>query len=133
MDWEASEFWGPIVAGAVLIVIGLAELLKYRRFHQRARNADGIVVDMSCGVAAYAGPVAYHPVLQFRTREGRVVRATSRVGSYPAPAQIGERVKVAYDPRDPEVAEIVGLECTRRALLCVLVAAGGLLVGSAWL
>jgi Protein of unknown function (DUF3592) len=133
MDWEASEFWGPIVAGAALIVIGLTELLKSRCFRHRARKAEGIVVDMSCGFAACAGPVAYHPVLQFKTREGRIVRATSRVGSYPAPAQMGERVPVAYDPCDPKVAEIVGLECTRRALLCVLIAAGGLLVAFAWL
>jgi hypothetical protein len=129
---ESTNFWGPLVAGGTLIVLGLVHLLKYRDFRRHAQHTDGIVVDLRCEVATQAGQI-YYPVLEFRTRAGEAMRATSRVGSSPVRAGMGERVTVRYDPRDPQEVEIVGTGGARLALLCLLVLGGAMMVGLAWL
>jgi regulator of protease activity HflC (stomatin/prohibitin superfamily) len=52
------------------------------------------------------GGGGYHPVVRFRTADGRVVQTHTRVGGLASRARIGTRVKVIYNPRVPEDAVI---------------------------
>lgn len=44
---------------------------------------------------------SYYPVVSFRAADGQEVRARTRSGRVPAPARVGQRVQVIYDPRNP--------------------------------
>ncbi|WP_141952621.1 DUF3592 domain-containing protein [Actinoallomurus bryophytorum] len=48
----------------------------------------------------------HFPVVDFAVESGRNIRATSRVGKVPSiwrpPFRIGEQVRIAYDPNDPD-------------------------------
>jgi hypothetical protein len=127
------DFWAPLFAGIGLIVVGATQLLKYRDFRSRAERVPGVVVDMSESLMGQYHSTRYHPVLEFTTRGGRRVRTTMQAGSRPAPAQVGDSVVVAYDPDEPEAAEISGKGWIRVLVLVALMLAGCLFVLLAWL
>lgn len=79
------------------------------------------------------------PVVRFTLPDGRVVEAETLTGSMPAPARVGERVEVHYDPADPQrvnlargLAQPGNLGCLTTALGAGLVGTG-LLVLAGWL
>ncbi|WP_425551216.1 DUF3592 domain-containing protein [Actinoallomurus vinaceus] len=81
------------------------------RFRRRAIRATGRVVALKPGgtllrwVDYESWDVRYFPVVEFTTRQGRAVRATSSVGrrrGTPLPShRIGSKIPIAYDPDDP--------------------------------
>lgn len=78
------------------------------------------------------------PVVRFTLPDGRVVEAESMTGSMPAPAQVGDRVEVRYDPEDPRrvnlasgLAQPGNLGCLTAVLAAGLVGVG-LLVIAGW-
>lgn len=78
------------------------------------------------------------PVVRFTLPDGRVVEAETMTGSMPAPAQVGERVEVRYDPEDPRrvnlargLAQPGNLGCMTTVLAGGLVGVG-LLVIAVW-
>jgi hypothetical protein len=127
------DFWGPLAAGIVFILAGVAQLVKYCAFSHRAQRAPGVVIGMSETLTGRYGTSLYHPVLEFTTHEGRRVRTTMQVGSRPAPAQVGDQVIVAYDPHEPESAEISGTGVLRLVLSAAFVLGGLLFMCFAWL
>ncbi len=78
------------------------------------------------------------PVVRFSLPNGRVVEAETLIGSMPAPATVGERVQVRYDPADPERVNLAAGPAQPGALgaLWTALAVGligiGLLVLLAW-
>lgn len=128
----AKDFWGPLAAGSFLILVGVLELLKYRGFRDRAERVTGTVVDMRHGLTLKHGYL-YYPVIEFMTRSGRRIRTASRVGSKPAQAKVGEQVTIAYDPQNPEAAEIAGQGGVRIAVLVLVVLAGIFFIVLAWM
>jgi Protein of unknown function (DUF3592) len=120
---RAKDFWGFLAMGIVFTLVGGVQLLQYRRFRSRAARVPGVVADLHHGVSATAGDL-YYPVLAFTTRDGRPVRASTRVGAKPALAQVGDQVTVAYDPHNLEEAEIEGKGWVRVALLRLFVLIG---------
>jgi hypothetical protein len=109
--------------GIVFTLMGGVQLLRHRRFSSRAARAPGVVADLWYGVSAISGDL-YYPVLEFTTRDGRHVRAPMRLGTKPALAQVGDQVTVAYDPLNPEEAEIEGKGWVQVALLWLFVLLG---------
>jgi Protein of unknown function (DUF3592) len=118
-----ADFWGPLIAGIFLIVIGGAETIKYLRFRRRAEQVPGVVVEMREGTNIKYG-VLYYPVLEFTTRGGRQIRTTTRLGTRPPQAQVGDRVAVSYDPHNPVEAEIATKEFIRLVVALLLVFGG---------
>jgi len=56
------------------------------------------------------GMTLYHPQVTFVTpRDGRPVNFRSRIGLWPSPFAVGEKVTVAFDPADPGTAKIVSI------------------------
>ncbi|GAB1817587.1 DUF3592 domain-containing protein [Herbidospora sp. RD11066] len=139
-----------VVIGLVLEFIGLHLLAQGRSVLRASRAflavavaAEGEVVRLvasRAGVAQRPRPAhVYLPVLRFRTAEGRIVEARSPVGSNPAPAAKGDRVRVLYDPADPanvRIDDVRGHGVTTGRWLVgigvvVLVAAFGVVVSAA--
>lgn len=76
------------------------------------------------------------PVVRFTLPDGRVVEAETMTGAMPAPARVGERVEVRYDPDDPRrvnlargLAQPGNLGCLTIALAVGLVGVGLLVIG----
>jgi uncharacterized protein DUF3592 len=99
-----------IAFGAVFAVIGIAIAVSGARFRRGARRVQGTVTglravasrtDPSTGpVGGTTGP-HYRPVVKFTTLDGREVEAESMLAANPAPARVGDTVRVFYDPGDP--------------------------------
>lgn len=66
--------------------------------------AEGTVIELVAR-AGRRGSI-YCPVVEFGMPSGQRVRFTSEFGSRPAGYQVGQRVKVRYDPADLQKAEI---------------------------
>jgi hypothetical protein len=120
---RSRDFWGLLAMGIVFTLMGGVQLLRYRRFRSRTARVPGVVADLRHGVSAISGDL-YCPVLEFMTRDGRHVRAPMRLGTKPALAQVGDQVTVAYNPLNPEEAEIEGKGWVQVALLWLFVLLG---------
>ena len=77
------------------------------------------------------GGGAYHPVVAFRTADGRVVRTHTRIGGLASRPRIGTTVQVVYNPHVPEDAAIDSLLArgTMGGVVCMLVGVGLLVFG----
>jgi hypothetical protein len=75
-------------------------------FIGRAVEADGEVIDLDRSRSSSSSSTTYRPVVAFTTATGKRVEFTSSVGSSPPSHRVGERVKVLYQPADPQSARI---------------------------
>ncbi len=94
---------GLVLAGLVIGVLGFHFLLDSRRFYARATaTADGVVVDV---VESNSGEnTAYFPVVRFVTPFEQTVEFKS--DSTDRDYQLGDSVRVRYDPRNPQDARL---------------------------
>jgi hypothetical protein len=137
-----------LAAGLVAIVAGLYFGLQGRRqrasgaaFTASAATATAEVTDLRLRHQRYNrkhDDGFWLPVVRFTLPDGRVVEAETMTGSMPAPAQVGDRVDVRYDPEDPRrvnlargLAQPGNLGCLTTALAAGLVGVG-LLVIAGW-
>lgn len=79
-------------------------VLETRRFLDRAAAAPGQVIDLAEKRSTSNGKtsVSWHPVVSFRSADGRERRFRSGAGSSPPSYRVGEAVTVLYDPAAPE-------------------------------
>lgn len=118
--WEERGLW-VFVVGLAFVAAGGWGLYRDRRLSRRGERAPGVVVDHHWRAPSNI----CHLVVEFRTADGQVARASTGVGSKPPAAAVGERVPVVYDPEDPKRVEVDSW--TGRALwMPVLVGVGGL-------
>ncbi len=75
-------------------------------FISRAVEADGEVIDLDRSRSSSSSSTTYRPVVAFTTATGKRIEFTSSVGSSPPSHRVGERVKVLYQPGDPQSARI---------------------------
>jgi hypothetical protein len=92
--------------GVGMLIWGGLMLLNDRRFAATAGHAEGVIVD---NVSHREGEdwIAYH-VISFRTAEERAIRfeaPQNDVGLFGG-SHIGGRVRVAYDPKNPQDARV---------------------------
>jgi hypothetical protein len=99
-----------------------------RRLSGAGQRVTGVVVDLrwrSSGGDVGTGVTRIcHPVLEFRTADGQVVRAETRHGSSRVLVRPGEQVPVIFDPANPAHAEIDDKNHRAIWLPVVLVVAG---------
>lgn len=69
-------------------------------------SAVGTVVELTNQVTASGRASLICPVVEFTASSGGKIRFTSDFGSRPAGHNIGQSVKIRYDPLDPQHAEI---------------------------
>ena len=73
----------------------------------RQRQSGDYVVDRNPADGVKIKPkYLYRPVIAFKTEAGRTVKFTASVASRPKPFQVGDEVKVIYDPDQPKKAQI---------------------------
>jgi len=104
----------PIFVGLLFFVIGLVVLigsvvaiLKTRSRIANSLSADGLVTAFATemGRSGYL----YYPVVQFKIPSGQTISFQSSVGTSRAGYSVGQQVKVLYDRRNPQEAEIDAL------------------------
>ncbi|MFX1708965.1 DUF3592 domain-containing protein [Chitinophaga sp. CC14] len=94
-----------IFLGIGLLMVAGASVIYYniRQFNASAVKTSGTVVDLIA-----KGKRSYAPVVTYYDEAGVKHRYISSVSSNPAGYEIGERVGMYYDPKNPDDATIAG-------------------------
>ena len=119
---------GFLLVGLAFAAYGTRELRRGRALREGGALADAEVVDVAYlrpRTTAQPRSGLFHPVVRFRTAAGEVVEAPTVVGSTPAPARTGDRVRVRYDPKRPRHVELARGAATTSTLGWLLVLVGG--------
>ena len=95
-----------VIAGAPFFIIGLLDahnsLSAIRNFSPTSGDVVGNTMRLDP-----RGTQSYVPIVEFRTGNGRVVRFTDMLfGTIPPTYKAGDKVRVVYDPKDPQTARI---------------------------
>ena len=93
-----------LAVGMVLLAVAVVSYWHTRQFRQNAASADGVVIENVWSSRTY------FPQVRFRTSGGQDLTFTSNMGSKPASYQVGDRVRVLYDPEKPADASIDSFE-----------------------
>jgi hypothetical protein len=97
-----------LVGGVALVLTGAWFGIANAHFIRHAARAPGTVIDIVGGRGA-RGSKMYYPVVRYRPRrDGAGIVFTAKPGlTWSSPFDVGERVTVAYNERDPKDAKIV--------------------------
>ena len=94
------------VVGAILLVIGLIQILQTQIFLDESLETKGVVIDLHWKYDSEGSAFAY-PVFQFvDERTGEEITVVSTQGSNPPSYSIGQEVYILYDPQNPHSAVI---------------------------
>lgn len=115
--------WLFVLAGAVLLGIGIRALVRARRFQRRARRANAVVTRLNWKSTTQTKHVAF-PVLRFELPDGRTIEAEAQTGTNPAPAEEGQPVVVLYEADDPTIVRLAGLQGSGQLGAGIMIAAG---------
>lgn len=91
--------------GGLFMVVGGYGFLKSRHLARTGLRTDAEVVDLYERPDAESGRM-YYPVVRFRAADGQEVVTRTRSGGSPPPARPGDRVRVVYQPGNPQVVSI---------------------------
>jgi hypothetical protein len=100
------------IVGSVFLVVGLGMLYggfsfwrSNAAFAAHASSADGTVTDLAYSSSS-KGKGTYRPVVEFTAPNGSKVHITGSGGSNPPAYARGDKVRVLFDPANPEQAKI---------------------------
>jgi hypothetical protein len=88
------------------LVAGVRALITQRRQREASMLASGVVVALQKQVLNPGSSGVYCPTIEFTTTSGEIVRFESSYGTMPASHKVGQVVKILYDPKKPNTAEI---------------------------
>jgi hypothetical protein len=91
--------------GALELGIGLFFYFRTRSFLERAVDTQGTVTGFVESHSSEGG-TTYRPTVKYTTVEGLEQEFTERMGTSPPGFDVGESVKVKYDPKDAGKARI---------------------------
>jgi hypothetical protein len=95
-----------VIAGSGLLLAGIWFAGEAATFVETTARAPGMVLEVRRERGARGLP-ADRPIVRFTVpRAEREVVFRSKVAMWPSPFEAGEAVEVAYEPADPERAEI---------------------------
>ncbi len=116
----------PLFAGIALILFLVAGFLTYtiRQTLAREISTSGRVVDVVAEPYGEDGGLLYYPVIEFALPDGTLVTFQLNEGRWPSVYAPGDRVKVRYDPQQPEQARIETPEGDSTQWLGVTITAG---------
>lgn len=90
----------------ILMAVGAGYFSWYQfNFVSHSVRAQGTVMDMISSKGSKGG-YTYHPVVDFKTPDGTLIKFTSGVGSNPPEFNKNDRVNVLYPPENPNSAQI---------------------------
>lgn len=92
--------WIFFSLGMLFLAIAAGAWLFGAIFRMQAEQATGTVIDVP--VRHYADGNAYCPVVRFRARQGGTYTHYSDICSWPPSYEVGQEVRIYYDPQNPE-------------------------------
>lgn len=92
---------GQVLFGLAFLVISGVMVVTNLRLKRRGHRTTGVVAEVERLPGTSGG--TYWPVLEFQTDRGQDVRTRAKVNGKP---QVGRRVRILYDPDNPNSAEI---------------------------
>lgn len=95
-----------LTVGLGLLSGGIYSFMSTREFLGNAVSADGVVIDLEERWDSDDSSYTYYPRVRFETETGQPYEFTGDVGSSPASFDVGEGVRVLFDPADPSSARI---------------------------
>jgi hypothetical protein len=100
-----EEHEGVVVLGRIIMGLGVLLGVILQRRALRRRPAEGTVVELTRGLREHSDKHAagLAPVVEFQPHEGPSRRFVGVYSSPPA-YTLGQKVKVRYEPSDPERA-----------------------------
>jgi hypothetical protein len=117
-----------IIAGVLFAVFGgyisRRQLLLRRKGQRVTGTVTGIDRQWNQGGRDNAGGYTYSPVLSFQTLAGQQIETKSATGGSSPGAEVGQQVRVLYDPANPSTAELDTFSAQATALLVPLLCAG---------
>lgn len=119
----------PVLVAGPFFLIGLSEAFKTARLVASSATAQGTVVDNAYRPFAQGG-AAYAPVVEFVSEGGVRAQFVDGIGTIPPEYEVGDQVRVLYDPRDVQSARVYTFKRIWSGPL-IVIAVGGvpLLVG----
>ncbi len=97
-----------LAIGAIFLALAAYFFSQERAFLQRAEQLTGTVTDNSASTS-YQNEhyiTDYCPVVDFRTQEGQNVEYTSDACQDPPDYEVGQKVTIYYDPKDPNATQM---------------------------
>jgi hypothetical protein len=102
--------WMLTGVGLVFILVGAGVSYSTYHFLQTALRAQGEVFDLAArrntSSSSSRSTLLYFPVVRFDAANGQKIIFESSTGTSPAAYEVGERVTIVYDPREPGNASI---------------------------
>ncbi len=106
--------------GGWLLCWGARIFLRTRRAERAGVRVLGTVVAHTVTIDSEDAKI-YHPVFEFTTTTGKIVRIESSSGTSDfLSTPVGIKVPVSYDPQRPEDGHIVGSNLLSVGILCFL-------------
>jgi hypothetical protein len=100
---------GAIIAGLIglgCLIGAIVAFVRQRRQRGEAITTTGVVTGLQKRVMNPGSSGVYCPTVEFTALSGERVSFESAYGSMPAAHQVGQAVKVYYDPSKPARAEV---------------------------
>ncbi len=95
-----------IAIGLALIAGAVYSAWRTRQFRANAEETDGSVIALK-EIQGSKG-VTYAPVVRFHASSGQRIEFTDEMSSRPARHAVGQTVRVAYSPEQPDTARVTG-------------------------
>ncbi len=121
-----------LAGGVYFLVWGRRQARTAHAFGATALPAQAVVTDLRLRHQTHNqehDDGYWVPVVRFVLPDGRQVEAETLVGSMPAPAKVGDRVPVRYDPADPHRVNLSAGRAQPASLGCLWTTLGSVLVG----
>jgi Protein of unknown function (DUF3592) len=95
-----------LVAGPCILIYSVVSFVRTRSFLRCCVEVDGEVKRLERSKSSGKYGYTYAPVFSFTVADGQTYTVTSEVSTSPPGFDVGESVRVRYDPSNPEDARI---------------------------
>ena len=121
----------------IIFLIGVLELLgaiylysSTSEFLAKAKVAKGKVINL-VAFSSTNNSMTYSPVFQFKDQSGKIHTIQSASSSNPPSYEIGEEVKIFFNPENPKEAKLDGIfDLWGASIVLGIVALGSILLSS---
>ena len=95
-----------VISGIGSLICGIELIIMLRKMSARTNSATGTITDIQFRFFFGHNAAGFFPGVEFTDNHGGKYYFVARMGSLPPSENIGETVKVFYNPENPSDAEI---------------------------